>query len=223
MVFDARPTIEGGAFSATATSIEASCVPFRNVTTSPRAPRGLTSFGSTAAAIASSGTARWRTKDRDPSGTPSPWRSKGLRPPFHRTRTVAWAAWRAHLRKDGIGWTGSLSESTSPRTSWMLGVRPSGERFVVARTEAGRKELNNRLGQLGAAVVGLEATGGYETFVAASLSAAGLPVVVINPAQVRRPRFGLRQRVGRAGQDGPDRRRRRSPRFVRCRRRRRAS
>jgi len=33
--------------------------------------------------------------------------------------------------------------------------------------------------------VGLEATGGYETVVAASLSAAGLPVVVVNPAQVR--------------------------------------
>jgi len=57
--------------------------------------------------------------------------------------------------------------------------------LVVARTEAGLKELNNRLGELGAAVVGLEATGGYETVVAASLSAAGLPVVVVNPAQVR--------------------------------------
>jgi len=33
--------------------------------------------------------------------------------------------------------------------------------------------------------VGLEATGGYETVVVASLSAAGLPVVVVNPAQVR--------------------------------------
>ena len=66
-----------------------------------------------------------------------------------------------------------------------VGVRPSGERFVVARTEAGLKELNNRLSKLGAAVVGLEATGGYETVVAASLSAAGLPVVVVNPAQVR--------------------------------------
>ena len=66
-----------------------------------------------------------------------------------------------------------------------VGVRPSGERFVVSRAEAGLEELKDRLGKLGVAVVGLEATGGYETVVAASLSAAGLPVVVVNPAQVR--------------------------------------
>ena len=66
-----------------------------------------------------------------------------------------------------------------------VAVRPSGERFVVSRTDAGIEELKERLRELGAAVVGLEATGGYETVVAASLSAAGLPVVVVNPAQVR--------------------------------------
>jgi transposase len=66
-----------------------------------------------------------------------------------------------------------------------VAVRPSGERFVVSRAEAGLEELTNRLGELGVAIVGLEATGGYETVVAASLSAAGLPVVVVNPAQVR--------------------------------------
>ena len=36
-----------------------------------------------------------------------------------------------------------------------------------------------------AQAIAVEATGGYETVVAASLSAAGLPVVVVNPAQVR--------------------------------------
>jgi transposase len=66
-----------------------------------------------------------------------------------------------------------------------VGVRPSGERLVVSRNEAGLGELNDRLGKLGVAVVGLEATGGYETVVAASLATAGLPVVVVNPAQVR--------------------------------------
>ena len=34
-------------------------------------------------------------------------------------------------------------------------------------------------------LIGIEATGGYETIVAAALAAAGLPVVVVNPAQVR--------------------------------------
>ena len=66
-----------------------------------------------------------------------------------------------------------------------VAVRPSGERFVVARNAAGVDELVGRLRQFGASVVGLEATGGYEAIVAASLSAAGLPVVVVNPAQVR--------------------------------------
>ena len=66
-----------------------------------------------------------------------------------------------------------------------VAVRSSSERFVVSRTDAGIEELSDRLRELGATVVGLEATGGYETVVAASLSAAGLPVVVVNPAQVR--------------------------------------
>ena len=66
-----------------------------------------------------------------------------------------------------------------------VAIRPSGERLVVERSEAGLEELRSRLGALAVAVVGLEATGGYETVVAASLSAAGLPVVIVNPAQVR--------------------------------------
>ena len=66
-----------------------------------------------------------------------------------------------------------------------VAVRPSVERFVVSRTDAGIEELKERLRKLAPAIVGLEATGGYETVVAASLSAAGLPVVVVNPAQVR--------------------------------------
>ena len=66
-----------------------------------------------------------------------------------------------------------------------VSVRPSGERFVVSRTEAGLEELKDRLRKLNVAIVGVEATGGYETVAAASLAAAGLPVVVVNPAQVR--------------------------------------
>ena len=42
-----------------------------------------------------------------------------------------------------------------------------------------------RLAPLAPAAVAVEATGGFETVVAASLGAAGLPVVVVNPAQVR--------------------------------------
>jgi transposase len=66
-----------------------------------------------------------------------------------------------------------------------VAIRPSGEHFIVARNVAGVEELVKRLRAFNASVIGLEATGGYETIVAASLSAVGLPVVVVNPAQVR--------------------------------------
>ena len=63
--------------------------------------------------------------------------------------------------------------------------RPSAEVFVVERNAAGLEELVERLRSLGPHLVALEATGGFETVVAAALAAAGLPVVIVNPAQVR--------------------------------------
>ena len=44
---------------------------------------------------------------------------------------------------------------------------------------------SHRLKALAPQIVALEATGGFETVVTAALAAAGLPVVVVNPAQVR--------------------------------------
>jgi len=64
-------------------------------------------------------------------------------------------------------------------------VRPAGESFVVARNGAGIEELVHRLAQLAPRLVAVEATGGFETVVAAGLAGASLPVVVVNPAQVR--------------------------------------
>ncbi len=66
-----------------------------------------------------------------------------------------------------------------------VAVRPSGEVFVVQRDAEGVDALIARLMPLAPAAVAVEATGGYETVVAASLAAAGLAVVVVNPAQVR--------------------------------------
>jgi transposase len=63
--------------------------------------------------------------------------------------------------------------------------RPSGKSFVVARNGAGIEDLAERLSKLMPRVVAIEATGGFETVVAAGLAAAGVPVVVVNPAQVR--------------------------------------
>lgn len=64
-------------------------------------------------------------------------------------------------------------------------VLPAGEAFAVGRDAVGLAALHERLTSLSPAFVGVEATGGYETVVAASLGATGLPVVVVNPAQVR--------------------------------------
>jgi transposase len=64
-------------------------------------------------------------------------------------------------------------------------VLPGGEAFAVGRDAAGIDHLIGRLRPLAPLIVAVEATGGLESVVAASLGAAGLPVVVVNPAQVR--------------------------------------
>jgi transposase len=74
-------------------------------------------------------------------------------------------------------------------------VWPSGEAFAVPRHHAGLLELQARLDGLGPARIGVEATGGYETVVAASLAGQGHPVVVVNPAQVRAFAVALGQRA----------------------------
>jgi len=64
-------------------------------------------------------------------------------------------------------------------------VRPTGESFTVGRDDQGIEELAKRLNAVAPTVVVLEATGGFETVVAAGLAAAGLPVAVVNPRQIR--------------------------------------
>jgi transposase len=76
-----------------------------------------------------------------------------------------------------------------------VAVRPSGELFVAERNAAGLEGLVERLKPLAPTLVALEATGGFETVVAAALAAAGLPVVVVNPAQVRAFAKALGQRA----------------------------
>lgn len=62
-------------------------------------------------------------------------------------------------------------------------VLPSGEAFSVSRKIDGLEALVGHLKPLGITAVAL--TGGYETVAAAALAGAGLPVIVVNPAQVR--------------------------------------
>ena len=68
---------------------------------------------------------------------------------------------------------------------------PSGEHFTVSRDDAGLKALTKRLAKQSLQVAAMEATGGLEGPVAAALHAAGLPVRVVNPRQVRDLARGL--------------------------------
>lgn len=64
-------------------------------------------------------------------------------------------------------------------------VLPDGESFAVDRTGAGIDRLIEKLAGWKVATIALEATGGFEKIVTAGLAGSGLPVVVVNPAQVR--------------------------------------
>lgn len=64
-----------------------------------------------------------------------------------------------------------------------IGFQPSGQ--TVPHDEPGITEATRRLREAAPRLVVLEATGGLETRLAASLTAAGVPVAVVNPRQVR--------------------------------------
>ena len=64
-------------------------------------------------------------------------------------------------------------------------VLPAGDRFTMPNDEGGARALVARLGALAPQLIVLEATGGYELLCVAALAAAALPVVVVNPRQVR--------------------------------------
>ena len=64
-------------------------------------------------------------------------------------------------------------------------LRPSGESFTIDHDDGSVAALVERLAALAPALIVLEATGGMEVRLAAALAAAGLPVAVVNPRQVR--------------------------------------
>jgi transposase len=65
-----------------------------------------------------------------------------------------------------------------------IALRPEGG-FRVPHTEAGIGQLVDRLRRVGPALIVLEATGGLELPLTGGLAAAGLPVLVVNPRQIR--------------------------------------
>ena len=65
-----------------------------------------------------------------------------------------------------------------------IALRPEG-RFAVANDDAGHAQVIERLRAMPPTLVVLEATGGLEMPLAGALAAAGVPVIVVNPRQVR--------------------------------------
>ena len=78
-------------------------------------------------------------------------------------------------------------------------VRPGGEAFAVARDGKGLQELVEKLQALTPSLIAVEATGGFETIVAAAIAGASLPLAVINPAQVRH----FAQAIGKRAKTDP--------------------
>lgn len=66
-----------------------------------------------------------------------------------------------------------------------VAVRPTGECWQVPNDEAGAAEVTARVRALQPVLLVCEATGGFERSAVAALAAAGVPVVVANPRQVR--------------------------------------
>ena len=78
-------------------------------------------------------------------------------------------------------------------------VRPGDEAFAVSRDGKGLEQLVERLRELSPVLVAVEATGGFEVIVAAAIAGAGLPLAVVNPAQIRH----FAQAVGKRAKTDP--------------------
>lgn len=103
------------------------------------------------------------------------------------------------MRKDGKEWRWFTSESTFRKTGSTFVFCWTGRPLRWPRDGHGLAALVESLRPLAPAVVAVEATGGFETIVAAALAGAGLPLVVVNPAQVRH----YAQALGRRAKTDP--------------------
>ena len=81
--------------------------------------------------------------------------------------------------------TGQFIGIDVAKAELVVGERPSAARWVAPNDEVGIRALTQRLCTTRPALIVLEATGGYEVAAVGALAAAGLPVVVVNPRQVR--------------------------------------
>jgi hypothetical protein len=106
---------------------------------------------------------------------------------------------RARLRKEGIAMEQTYVGIDVSKDRLDVHVRPGGQAFAVSRDGKGLEELVDRLRTHTPMLIVVEATGGFETVVAAAIGGAQLPLVVANPAQVRH----FAQAVGKRAKTDP--------------------
>ena len=109
---------------------------------------------------------------------------------FARARTVARAVLSPHHARMGGAITAGKERRMFvgidvSKEALDVAVGPGSEAWQVRNDAAGIEALRTRLQELSPELVVLEATGGYENATVAVLAAAELPVVVVNPRQVR--------------------------------------
>jgi transposase len=103
---------------------------------------------------------------------------------------------RARIRKAGLVQAIPSVEDAMTHSEVFIGIdvardslevasRPAGEQWPVTNDLAGIATLVPRLRSLRPTLIVLEATGGLELSVLAALGSSGLPVVAVNPRQVR--------------------------------------
>lgn len=92
-----------------------------------------------------------------------------------------------------------------PKDQLDVYVRPSGEAFAVARDGKGLEEAVARLQAISPTLIAVEATGGFESIVAAPLAGAQLPLMVVNPAQIDTSRRRLASAPRRSDRCGDHR------------------
>lgn len=117
-----------------------------------------------------------------------------------RAAALAYPGARTVVRASGArimqGRANGFEENVMPPTPLYVGidvakaqldvaVRPTGDRWAIPNTEAGLQDVRARLAPLRPALVLVDASGGLELPLVAVLAAADLPVVVVNPRQVR--------------------------------------
>src|SRR5688572_22934367 len=103
-----------------------------------------------------------------------------LRGPRARTRIRSGAATTRRRLVADISIGMDVSKATV-----VVAVHPSDETWTSDTTASMIDALVKRLAGLGPRIVVVEATGGYERALVASCAAAGLPITVVNPRQVR--------------------------------------